>query len=158
MSKHGPPIDPAAVHETLERSGYAERNLTPITWFGDDAPMADVLARLVRDGIKTATAGLLWKWEVDGRVIPQAGDRQVIVDWSGTPLCVIEMIQVDVTPYDQVTGGFAREEAEGDLSLAYWREVHWAFFTREAHRIGREPSQDMPVICMRFRVLHRVSH
>lgn len=153
----GPSIDLADVRRTLERSGYGSgAALPPITWFGDDPAMAGELGRLVRDGIKTATAGLLWKWEADGRPIPRSGDRQVIVDWSGSPLCVIEMMSVEVTRYDRVSAQFARDEAEGDGSLQHWRDVHWAFFTREAQRIGRTPLPDMPVICLRFRVVHVV--
>jgi uncharacterized protein YhfF len=30
-----------------------------------------------------------------------------------------------------VTAEFARKEGEGDLSLAYWRKEHKAFFERE---------------------------
>lgn len=153
-----PRINRAEVRRALSETGYdAVAKLPPVTWFGDDAEMAGELGRMARDGIKTATAGLLWKWEADGKAPPRRGDRQVIVDWSGSPVCVIEMTSVEVIPYDEVTVAFARDEAEGDRSLEHWRDVHWAFFAREARRIDRTPSPVMPVICMRFRVVHVVS-
>jgi uncharacterized protein YhfF len=33
--------------------------------------------------------------------------------------------------YDQVTAEMAAKEGEGDKSLAFWREGHREFFTRE---------------------------
>jgi len=48
---------------------------------------------------------------------------------------------------------YAAVEGEGDGSLAFWRDGHWRFFTRECRRIGREPSADMPVVCARFELL-----
>lgn len=43
---------------------------------------------------------------------------------------------------------------EGDGSLAYWREAHWAAFTRELEMAGRRPELDMPVVCERFDVVY----
>lgn len=51
------------------------------------------------------------------------------------------------------SSGYAAREGEGDGSLAYWRESHWAFFSRECARIGREPAPDMPVVCAEFELL-----
>ena len=44
-------------------------------------------------------------------------------------------------------------EGEGDGSLAYWCEGHWAFFTRECQRIGRVPVETMPMVCTVFELL-----
>ena len=48
---------------------------------------------------------------------------------------------------------FAAAEGEGDGSLAYWRDAHWAAFSREFAAAGRSPSPDMPVVCERFEVV-----
>lgn len=152
-----PEPDPDAIRRRLQASGFAlEGDLPPVAWFGDSAEMARELGDLVRAGAKTATAGLLWKWRRDGREPPAPGARQVIVDWAGQPLAVIEMTEVRTVPFEKVDEAFARDEGEGDGSLDYWRRVHWAFFARECERIGREPSPAMPVICMRFRLVHAV--
>ena len=45
-------------------------------------------------------------------------------------------------------------EGEGDGSLAYWRKVHWEFFTRELSPFGRTPEKSMPVVCERFNVVY----
>lgn len=145
-------MDRRAVLAAVRDRGWPEpAPAARITWFGDSPEQARELGELVARGEKTATAGLLGAWEARGRPMPEPGDQQVIVDWTGEPLALIELTEVRVRPFEGVDEPFARAEGEGDLSLDYWRRVHWAFFVRECERIGREPTPDMPVICMRFR-------
>lgn len=126
----------------------------PEAWhFCDSEVDANELGDLVRRGIKTATCSLSWVYEAEGEAIPQVGDLSIITDWDGDPLCIIETTEVALRPYNQVDARFAYDEGEGDRSLAYWREVHWRFFSRECAAIGREPAQDMPLVCERFRVV-----
>ncbi len=54
----------------------------------------------------------------------------------------------------EVDASFARDEGEGDLSLAYWRAAHERYFTRALPRIGRSFAPDMPLVCERFRVIY----
>lgn len=70
-------------------------------------------------------------------------------------MALIETIAVEVRPYNQVEAEFAFAEGEGDRSLAYWREGHWRSFSRALPRIGREPTETMPLVCERFRLLYR---
>jgi uncharacterized protein YhfF len=123
--------------------------------FGDNPAMADELADLVLRGIKTATASLLWGFEADGDPLPKAGDFSLILDGAGAPVCVIQTTQVEVMAFSQVDAGWAYDEGEGDRSLQYWREGHWRFFSRWCERIGRTPSETMPVVCERFKVVFK---
>lgn len=75
----------------------------------------------------------------------------IVTDWEGRPLCVIEITEVSLCPYNQVDAQFACDEGEG---LACWREAHWRFFSRECAQIGREPAEDMPLVCERFRLVY----
>ena len=122
--------------------------------FDDNQPSADALAALVLAGVKRATAGLVWSYEHEGKALPTVGALSVVTDWRGRPLGVIETIGVEVVPYESVGAGFAATEGEGDGSLAYWQEAHWAYFGRECARIGRVPSLDMPVACERFELVY----
>ncbi len=122
--------------------------------FDDNERDANDLAKLVLAGTKCATAGLLWTYEAEKKPVPEAGILSVVTDWGGKPLCVIESTAVAIVPYDEVTERFAATEGEGDRSLRYWREVHWAYFGRECARIGREPSLKMPVVCEEFSVIY----
>ena len=125
--------------------------------FADNEADANALARLVLAGRKRATASLLWSYEAQGRDPPRAGALSVVTWWDGTPACVIETIGVEVEQFARVTAAFAALEGEGDGSLAYWRRVHRDYFGRECARIGRAFSDNLPVACERFGVVHRSS-
>jgi uncharacterized protein YhfF len=125
--------------------------------FDDNESDANELATLVLAGVKRATASLVWSFEKDGRSPPKPGALSVVTYWDGVPACVIETLEVEILPFEQVGAEFAASEGEGDGSLAYWRRVHWAYFGRECARVGRKPSLVMPVACERFSVLYRRS-
>lgn len=121
--------------------------------FGDSPEMADELGHLVKSGTKTATCSMLWEYEHNNEVMPKEGDIHVILDGNGSPLCIIQLTEVTIRPYNEVDGKFAYEEGEGDRSLAYWREAHWNFFSRNCSGADIEVCEDMPLVCERFRVL-----
>jgi uncharacterized protein YhfF len=123
--------------------------------FDDNEPSANELGLLVLSGIKRATAGLVWSFEAASMPLPSVGDLSVVTDWNERPLCVVETRRVDITPFDEVSAEFAAEEGEGDGSLQYWRDAHWAYFGRECQRIGRQRDLRMPVVCERFDVVFR---
>ncbi len=122
--------------------------------FGDSLRMADALGRLVLSGAKTATAGLLWEDEHFGWKTPAVGDKTIILDGVGQPLCVIETTAVVVLPFDAVDAAFARREGEGFATVDDWRRAHWGYFARRCQEIGREPDEAMPVLCQQFRVVY----
>lgn len=121
--------------------------------FGDNEEMAKSLADLVLKGTKRATAGSLWSFEHAEKALPQPGDFSVVTSWTGSPLCVIETVQVDIVPFNEVTAEFAAVEGEGDGSLEFWRQEHAGAFSRECARIGRIFNESMLVACERFRVV-----
>ena len=123
--------------------------------FGDSPEMADRLGSLVRDGMKTATCSALWELEAEGEPAAHPGEKSIILDGKGDPLCIIETTEVEVRRFDEVDGRFAYEEGEGDRSLEYWRGEHRRFFGRTLPGIGRRFSEDMPLVCERFRVVYR---
>jgi uncharacterized protein YhfF len=123
--------------------------------FGDGEALANSLAALVLSGVKRATAGAVWSYEVEGKRLPAPGDQSIVTNWAGDPLCVIETIRVDIVPFNRVSAEFAAVEGEGDGSLAYWMEAHRNYFMRECDRAGREFSEDMLVACERFKLVYQ---
>ena len=123
--------------------------------WGDSPAMADELGALIVQGSKTATCSAFWEWEAEGNPIPQAGLITIALDGHGEPLCIVESVEVTVRKYNEVEADFAREEGEGDLSLNYWREAHKNYFSRVLKKIDREFSEDMPLVCERFRVIYK---
>ena len=123
--------------------------------WGDSPGMADELGALIASGTKTAACSALWEYEAEGEPLPKVGSKTILVDGNGNPLCIVEMTEVEVVPYDRVDARFAYEEGEGDRSLAYWRDAHWRFFSRTLPNVGREPTTEMPLVCERFRVIYK---
>ena len=149
---------PVAIAEFWKRFDADAGSIDPTRFyeafhFGDNEEMANSLADLVLDGTKHATAGLLWSFEREGKALPQPGDFSVVTSWAGSPLCVIETVQVDIAPFNEVAAEFAAVEGEGDGSLEFWRQEHASAFSRECTRIGRVFNDSMLVACERFKVV-----
>ncbi len=109
------------------------------------------LAGLVLAGIKTATASAYPLYALEDEPLPEAGEYSVILDSREEAVCIIRTERVFTAPFREVDGEQARREGEGDLSLAYWRRVHEAFFTNELAGAGLTFTPDMPVVCEEFR-------
>jgi uncharacterized protein YhfF len=141
LAAHGITLPPGPVHA----DGY-----------GDSLELSRDLLALIKSGRKRAGTGLLWGYEYDGEHIAKAGDIEIVVDHRLEPVMVTRIVSSEVVPYAAVTAEYAAIEGEGDGSLEYWRKAHWAFFSRECKRIGRDPSESMPVICSVFELLNVV--
>lgn len=82
------------------------------------------------------------------------GDYSIVTDWHGVARCIIRTTAVNIVPYDEVTVEFARKEGEGDLSLEYWRDVHYRALTHECNGIGIKFNPHMLVVCEEFEVVY----
>lgn len=122
--------------------------------YGDSPALSEELLLLIRERRKRAGTSLLWSCEADVQPIANPGDIEIVLDHHNEPAFVTRITKVSVVPYGEVTAEYAAIEGEGDGSLEYWRTAHWAFFSRECRRIGREPTEAMPVVCCMFEVLH----
>lgn len=122
--------------------------------FGDSPEMANELASLVLEGLKTATCSLKRMYELEGADLPKAGSYSVIVDGNGQAVGIIQNLQVFVFPFDQVTEEIAKAEGEGDRSVEYWMEAHKEFFKRECQAEGETFSTKMGVVCERFELVY----
>jgi uncharacterized protein YhfF len=135
-------------------SPYHSKSYVAEGW-GDGPAMADELGALIVLGIKTATCSALWEWEAEGNPIPQKGLITIALDGRGEPLCIVESVEVTVRNYNEVSADFASEEGEGDLSLDYWREAHKNYFSRALAKIGKEFSENMPLVCEQFKLIYK---
>ncbi len=116
---------------------------------------ANELLRLVLIGQKKATASSLWGYELQGEDIPQVGDLNIVTDWEGVPLCVIETTEITIIPFSDITYDICKREGEDD-TLESWREGHIRYFKKEGNEIGYVFSEDMPVIFEDFKVVYQV--
>jgi uncharacterized protein YhfF len=131
-------------------------NSYTVYYFGNSKKLADELAELVRTGIKTATSSLLWEFEHDQEPMPKAGDFAVVTDWEGEPRCIIEIKEVELKSFSEVDEQFAYDYGEGERTLAWWKEDMFQYYSKICKQIGKTPSENMPLVCERFRVLYAV--
>lgn len=118
--------------------------------FCDNEQDADQCARLVVTGRKQASAPSLWAIQHAQEPLPEVGDLHVITDWAGVAQCIIRINKVDILPLHAIGEEHARAEGEGDCTLAWWREAHWAYYQRELAGSGHQPQPDMPIVFQRF--------
>lgn len=124
--------------------------------FGDSPEMADELGALVLAGEKTATASAIQEYEDGNEAEPYPGEISIILNGKDEPICIIQTVELFVKPFKDVPADFAADEGEGDKSLAYWRDAHKTFFTRQfADSETREFTETMPVLCERFKVIYK---
>ena len=140
---------PMTAEEMWKKSGLAGEY---DAWsFGDDA---DRLAKLVKDGIKTATCSVYCFYGMENEALPEEGEYNIILDSGDEAVCIIRTVKVYVTPFSQVSADHAYREGEGDRSLSFWRNVHKKFFTEELEAEGLEFSEDMNLVCEEFEVVY----
>lgn len=123
--------------------------------FGMDADDTWEIDAPVLQGTKAATGALLWAFEADSKVPPRVGDFSIVLDGDRVPLCIIQMTQVCVLPFDEVDEEFAYDDGDRDRTLASWREIYWNYILSECAPIGREPLPKTPLVCERFKVVYR---
>ncbi|MFU2206956.1 ASCH domain-containing protein [Streptococcus pluranimalium] len=114
----------------------------------------DLLAQLVLDGTKTATASAFDLYEVGDEPLPKVGSYDIVLDSQDDAVCIIEITKVSVLPFKDVSADHAYKEGEGDRSLAYWRQVHKALFFEwlaESHLVFNEDSK---IVLEEFRVVY----
>ncbi len=121
-------------------------------WAFSDVP--DKLAKLVMDGIKTATCSSYDVCLAQGEAIPKVGDYSIILDSGGDAVCIVQTVKVTVLPFREVGAQQAYKEGEGDRSLAYWRQVHEEFLRKELASVGKDFDEYALVICEEFRVVY----
>jgi uncharacterized protein YhfF len=123
--------------------------------FCDNKEDADNLAELVKQGVKRATTGLYYLYEIEGEALPKVGDISIIIDWQGKAQCIIETKKVTLLSFKEVNEEFAEIEGEGDKSLKYWREVHINAFNRHLKGHKKEFREDMLVMCQEFKTVYK---
>lgn len=120
-----------------------------------DEHNANLCADLILRGEKRASCSLDYWYSHEGEPMPIIGHLQVVTNWNGGPICIIEITSVEKCKYNDVSAEFAYAEGEGDKTLAWWREAHWQFFSLECDQLGIILNEDMPLILERFKVVYK---
>ena len=118
--------------------------------FCDNEKDANDCAKLVKKGIKKTTSHSLLGLQYRKEPIPKIGDFKVVTDWEGKAQCIIRTVSVKYRPFFSIDEQYAKMEGEGDKSLEYWKNTHWAYYVRELEPFNRVPRESMIVVCEEF--------
>ena len=132
---------------------YKHIEIPPSYYFCDNEKDADECAELVRLGIKQATTHSLVGLQINQEKLPVIGDLAIVTDWHGVPKAITKTTKVEIVKYKDITATYAFIEGEGERSLDYWKEVHWAYYTREWKEYNLEPTTDMELVCEYFETI-----
>ncbi len=125
-----------------------------IIHFCDNEKDANICSELVEKEIKQATSHSLLGLQSRKEELPKIGDLAIVTDWNGKAKSIIRTTGVRLIPYFAVREEHARMEGEGDKSLAYWKKVHWDYYSRELSEFGKEPRESMIVVFEQFEKLY----
>lgn len=81
------------------------------------------LINLVLQGKKTATSYL---YSDDD--IPKIGEESIIRYDNGKDACIVKTVDFKILKFSEMTEEYAKLEGEEDLTLEYWKKVHYEFF------------------------------
>jgi uncharacterized protein YhfF len=130
----------------------------PIGEFAFPGELRDRLVAAILAGEKTTTSFLHLELEVEGEELPEAGQRQVVVDSGGRPVAVIEMTAVRVLPLGDVDRQHALDEGEGFSGVADWRQGHEEYWHSAEYReaigqAGFTVDDSTLMVAQRFRLV-----
>lgn len=100
---------------------------------------------LVKSGVKTATSYLSTGEECVDKF-------SILKSNTGEELNLETEAAFELL-FDEVTEEMARLEGEGNLSLEYWRKVHFDFFNKELKQCGKSFTNDTKIIFEIFKVV-----
>lgn len=132
------PEDRCAGDLTFEAKGFA----------------GDEMVSLVLNGQKTAFFSSFATFQIDGEPLPISGELYTVLDRNGDPACVIEITDVYVIPFNDVTWGMAQKEGE-DENLEQWRLKKQENLEDEGAILGFEFTPDIKLVFQVFRVVYR---
>jgi uncharacterized protein YhfF len=134
------------------------------TWgFGDPGPLRDELTAAALSGAKTTTASLLADFEIEGEVLPEVGQRDILIDSAGQPVAVVETITCRISRLADVDDQHAIDEGEGYADAAEFRvshEEYWNSYLDDVRTKLGDPhfaiGDDTPIVLERFRIFERL--
>ena len=113
---------------------------------GTPGGLREELNGLVLSGQKRATAGLLLEYAHEGEALEHVGELLALLDDDGRALATIEVTDVQVHRFADVTWELPAAEGEDHEDLEQWRVGHQGYWAAQATPVD----DDTQVVCLRF--------
>ncbi|MFI3284751.1 MAG: ASCH domain-containing protein [Erysipelotrichaceae bacterium] len=114
------------------------------------------LADLIVAGIKTATSSGYLFYQLENEAIPVVDSYHKVLNQQKEVVCIVQITNVSIKPFNEVSVQHAFKEGEGDRSLTYWQKSHELFFTEALTQVGQSFSMNMLVVCEEFEVVYPI--
>lgn len=115
--------------------------------------VSDQMIALVLNRKKSAFFTSWATYAIDKEPLPVSGELYIVLDRSDNPQCVIEIQNVCVIPFNEVTWEMAKQEGE-DENLEEWRQKKQEYLEDEGAVLGFEFSPDIKLVFQKFSVVY----
>lgn len=142
----------------LEKSGLKASDEEPVfsgeLSFENDGAVGFEQLSLILLEKKTAFFSAFESFEINREPLPVVGEMYIVEDSDDQPCCIIEIDDVQVLPFHEVTWAMARQEGE-DSGLMEWREKQREYMEDEAALCGFNFDDNSRVVFEHFHVVYR---
>lgn len=139
---------------TQANTAFKDNEMPESMYFHDNQKDADRLAALVVEGKKTASSGLYAWYQEACADLPAVGTQNIITNYDGTAHVIIETVQVDTVPFNQISAAYAAMDMGTKVdALAQWKKAHRVFFQYALEESDQRFSEDMLVVCEIFKIV-----
>ena len=119
--------------------------------FEDSGFVGQSQLSMVLSGSKTAIFTPLDSIEINLEKIPVAGEVYVVLDSKDEPCCIIEVTDVNIVPFNEISWDLAKRDGENE-NLTEWQDKMRENLEDEADLCGFEAREDSKIVCEIFKV------
>ncbi|MBQ0050739.1 MAG: ASCH domain-containing protein [Treponema sp.] len=109
---------------------------------------------LILSGRKTAIFSAFDSYIVNREPVPVCGEVYIVEDGEKNPKCIIEVTDVNILPFCDISWNLAQREGE-DENFSQWREKQIEYMKDEADLCGFDFNEGSRVVCQIFQVIYR---
>ena len=130
---------------------FKDEDIPDADFFHNNRKDANRLAALTLSGKKKASSGLYSAYEQYKVAIPKVGMKQIVTDFDGNAIAIIENKSVDTIPFNKISSEYAQLDMGTNIRpLEKWKKAHWEFFENFLEESEQQPTEKMLIICIRF--------
>ena len=143
-------------NEYLSSTGKSSQNyvFSGELCFEDRGITGTQQAFLIQQGKKCCCFTPFESFQINMEMLPITGEVYIVEDKNENPLCIIEVDDVIVLPFKDITWEMAKQEGE-DLDFAQWKERQFEYMKEEADLCGFDFSPDSKVVFEHFHLIYK---
>lgn len=149
-------VDPSVTHMwkafMASNPGFKDEEIPESDFFHNNRTDANKLAELTLKGKKRASSGLYSLYKKYNVDFPVVGTKQIVTDFDGKAIAIIENVRVDTIPFNKISKEYAQMDMGTEVdALEKWKKAHWDFFEIFLKESGEKPTEEMLIVAVRFK-------